>query len=202
MVERFQRQSALAHLGLAVRAEAAPVKAGVLLSERSFLGQIALRGSGDPAFVAAVEASLGFAPPLEPNRVSERGRVRVLWLGPDEWLVVTSGGREEGLAKKLLEKLQGQVAAVVEVSEARAVIGLAGSRARDLLSHGCSLDLHPRSFGPGRCAQTLLARVPIILDQRDASPSYDIYVHRSMAEYLWGWLEDAAAGYGVAVAEG
>ena len=28
---------------------------------------------------------------------------------------------------------------------------------------GCSLDLHPRSFRPGQCAQTLLARGGIIL---------------------------------------
>jgi sarcosine oxidase subunit gamma len=202
MVERFQRQSALAPLGLAARAATAPGGAGVLLSERGFLGQVALRGSGDPAFVEAAAAALGLAPPLEPNRVGERGRVRMLWLGPDEWLVVTPDGKAEALAKKLLEKLQGQAAAVVEVSEARAVIGLAGPRARDVLSHGCSLDLHPRAFGPGRCAQTLLSRVPIILDQRDGAPSYDIYVHRSFAEHLWGWLEDAGAGYGVAVVGG
>jgi hypothetical protein len=31
-------------------------------------------------------------------------------------------------------------------------------RARDLLAHGCSLDLHQRSFGPGRCASISSAR--------------------------------------------
>ena len=202
MVERYQRQSPLAHLGLAARAAAAPANAGVLLSERGFVGQVALRGRGDRAFVEAVEAALGMAPPLEPNRVGERGRVRVLWLGPDEWLVVTPDGKELGLAKKLLERLQGQTAVVTEVSEARAVIGLAGAKARDLLSHGCSLDLHPRVFSPGQCAQTLLARLPIILHQREVAPSYDVYVARSLAEYLWGWITDAGAGYGVAVVEG
>ena len=199
MVERYQRQSPLAHLGLAARAAAAV--AGVVLSERGSVSQLALRGRGDPAFVEAVESALGIAPPLVPNRAQERGRVRALWLGPDEWLVVVPDGKGEGLAKKLLEKLKGQAAAVVEVSEARAVIGLAGPKARDVLSHGCALDLHPRAFGPGQCAQTLLARLPVILHQRDAAPSYDVYVARSMAEYLWGWLEDAGAGYGVAVVE-
>lgn len=202
MVERYLRQSALAHLRLAARAAAPAAGAGVLLSERGFRGQVTFRGSGDRAFVEAVEAALGTPPPLEPNRVSERGRIRVLWLGPDEWLVVTPAGKEEALKKKLLEKLQGQVAAVTDVSEARAVIGLGGAKAREALAHGCSLELHPRVFQPGHCAQTLLARVPIILDQRDAAPSYDIYVQRSLAEYLWGWLEDAGAAYGVAVVEG
>ena len=47
-----------------------------------------------------------------------------------------------------------------------------------------------------------VVRPPIILQQRDAAPSYDVYVARSMAEYLWGWLGDAGARYGIAVVEG
>ncbi|NIO38860.1 MAG: hypothetical protein GTO41_00860, partial [Burkholderiales bacterium] len=35
--------------------------------------------------------------------------------------------------------------------------------------------------------------------QVDEAPSYDIYVHRSFADYLWRWLEDAAQEYGVAI---
>jgi sarcosine oxidase subunit gamma len=70
------------------------------------------------------------------------------------------------------------------------------------LAHGCSLDIHPRVFGPGQCAQTLLARVPVIIHQRGDEPSFDIYVQRSLAEYLWSWLEDAAQPYGMAIVEG
>ena len=33
-------------------------------------------------------------------------------------------------------------------------------------------------------------------------PTYDIYVLRSFAEYLWLWLEDAAQEYGLAVTTG
>jgi sarcosine oxidase subunit gamma len=31
------------------------------------------------------------------------------------------------------------------------------------------------------------------------TPAYDLYVHRSFADYLWRWLEDAAKEYGVAI---
>jgi sarcosine oxidase gamma subunit len=34
----------------------------------------------------------------------------------------------------------------------------------------------------------------------DKAPTFDIYVARSFAEYLWAWLEDAGGEYGVAVA--
>ena len=68
-----------------------------------------------------------------------------------------------------------------------------------MLAKGCPLDLHPRVFGPGHCAQSQIARVNAIIHQRDGSPSYDIVVRRSFADYLARWLDDAAAEYGLAV---
>ncbi|MFI4986952.1 MAG: sarcosine oxidase subunit gamma [Alphaproteobacteria bacterium] len=202
MAERYLRQSALANLRLAARASADGGAAGVRLSDAGFLGQLTLRGSGDSSFRMAAVAALAAALPLEPNRASEKDDIRILWLGPDEWLVTAPEAKVEALAKALGEKLAGQAFAVTDVSEARSVIGLAGALAREALGQGCSLDLHPRAFQPGHVAQTLIARVPVILHQRDPEPRYDIYVQRSLAEYLWTWLEDAAASYGVAVVEG
>lgn len=68
--------------------------------------------------------------------------------------------------------------------------------AREALAKVCSLDLHPRRFGPGRCAQTLLARCGAILHQLDDAPSYDLLPRRSYAEYLWMLLTDAIAEFG------
>ena len=70
---------------------------------------------------------------------------------------------------------------------------------RDVLRKGTSIDLHPKAFGPGQCAQTGIARCHMLLHQTSDEPAYDIYVHRSFADYLWRWLEDAAREYGVAV---
>ncbi|HYB11385.1 MAG TPA: sarcosine oxidase subunit gamma family protein [Alphaproteobacteria bacterium] len=201
MAEQYRRQSALAHLKLAARTMLRE-EAAVLLCDRGFVGQLSLRGSGDSSFMAAVEAAIGLAPPATPNLVVESREARILWLGPDEWLVVVDGEKSEGFWRLLVEKLADQHAAVADVSEARAVIGLSGPKARETLAHGCSLDLHPRVFGTGQCAQTLLARVPVIIHQRSNEPSFDLYVQRSLAEYLWNWLEDAARPYGVAVVEG
>ena len=81
------------------------------------------------------------------------------------------------------------------MSANRTVLELAGPRAREVLTKGCSLDLHPRAFGPGRCAQTALARTQVILEAAPrphglpASP----LVRRSFAAYLAAWLLDATA---------
>jgi sarcosine oxidase subunit gamma len=71
---------------------------------------------------------------------------------------------------------------------------VAGPRARDLLAHGCALDLHPRSFGPGRCAQTMLARAQVLLVAHDGD-EFTVFVRSSFAGYLATWLLDAAAEY-------
>jgi sarcosine oxidase subunit gamma len=202
MAEHRLRQGALAGLHLAARWIEAPGAAGVWLCERRFPDMLDLRGPGDNAFAAAVDFELGMRPPLEPNSAIEEGERRILWLGPDQWLILLPPGEAPLLQRRLIERLAGTHAAVTDVSDGRAAIGLAGPKAREVLSQGCSLDLHPRVFGTGRCAQTLFAQMPVLLHQRDPSPLYDLYVARSLAAYLWRWLEDAAEDYGVAILEG
>ena len=160
----------------------------VVLQEMSPARQV-----GFPAYLAGVPL------PLSPNRVAATGTLRALWLGPDEWLVVAEGDAPD-LLPRLERAVAGRRAAISDLSSSRAIIEIGGSGARDLLASGCGLDLHPRAFGPGRCAQTLLARLPVILDQIDAAPHYRVLVRRSYARWLIAWLIDAAQGVGNAVA--
>ena len=94
-------------------------------------------------------------------------------------------------------KTGGLHASVTDTSESRTCIRVSGKNARDVLAKGCSLDLHPAKFGPGQCAQTLLGKVGVMMSQTAAAPTYELLVLRSFATYLWAWLEDAAAEYGL-----
>src|SRR5262249_49552830 len=125
MVESYLRRSPLAHKGLAARAAEVPGDAGVILGESPHRCQINLRGNpADGVFTAAVGGVTGTALP-EANRVASAGNLAVLWLGPDEWLIVGRPGREKELAPALRQGLAGQHAAVVDLSEARTVITIA-----------------------------------------------------------------------------
>jgi sarcosine oxidase subunit gamma len=164
------------------------------------MGHINLRGRlSDPAFLKAVEVALEVVPPLDPNTVAEGPEIAALWLGPNEWLVLTPRYQQHKIAAALRSSLGDLFAAVTDVSGAQTVINIRGPRARDVLSKGCALDLHPRVFGPGHCAQTNLAKATAIIRQLDESPSYDIVVRRSFADYLARWLTDAAREYGLVV---
>jgi len=153
-----------------------------------------LRGdAAGEAFRSAVAAVLGVAPPVEPNTVAASGEIGVLWLGPDEWLVTAPTAAGGELAERLGSALSEFHNSLIDVSAGRVALELEGPEARAVLAQGLSLDLRPRAFGPGRCAQTGLARVPVILQQIDATPRFRIFVRASFAPYVTGWLQSVIA---------
>ncbi len=200
MVEAYLRRSALAHKSLAARAAESHPDAGVRLGESPFRCQIDLRGNPDDSrFAAAVAGVIDCELPVAANRTATGSGLTVFWLGPDEWLIVGPPGREQGLVGDLRKALGGQHAAVVDVTEARTVLIVSGPDARKTLQKGTPLDLHPRVFKTGHCAQTALTKANVMLHQTADDPRYEIYVNNSFADYLWNWLERAAAEYGLAV---
>ncbi len=200
MAERYRRRSALAHLGLEAAASSAPREGGVTLREAPMRGLLVLRGDGGgEAFRGAVASVLGLEPVAEPLTAARRRDLSILRLGPDEWLVVTPDRRLARLERTLRDALAGQHAALTDVSHGRAVLVLSGPDARAVLAKGCSLDLHPRVFGPGRCAQSRLARCQALIHQTTDAPEFEIHVQRSFAQYAWTWLEDAGREFGVRI---
>ena len=202
MVEPYLRRSALAHKSLAARASESHPDAGVKLAEIPFRCMINLRGNpADAAFSGAAQQVLGVGLPVAPNTVNTGAGLTVFWLAPDEWLIVGAPGREGALVKELREALKGQHVSVVDVSEARTVIAASGRYAQDALQKGTPLDLHPKVFRSGDCAQTGLSKANVILHRLSGEQQFEIYVTISFADYLWNWLERAADEYGMAVVE-
>lgn len=121
--------------------------------------------------------------PLVPNTVSGDMTRGVLWLGPDEWLVVGTPGTVETTVAEFEAALAGSHHAVVDVSANRAVLELRGEGRLALLASGCSLDLDPRGgWMPGVCAQTLFARAPVILQELEGATR--LFVRPSLAVYV------------------
>lgn len=193
IAEKLKRSPLHAHAERFARASAVSA-GGVTIKELPFLSQTNLRAqSADFAVMERLRAALGFPLPLEPNASSSSGDRTALWLGPDEWLVVGPEDQWELLDGLIRSALGDGPGAVTDVSANRTVIELRGRQARDILAHGCPIDLHPRHFGPGRCAQTLLAKAQVIVHLVDDTPAFHVYVRSSFAGYAADWLLDAVS---------
>jgi sarcosine oxidase subunit gamma len=171
------------------------VASEVRFSELPFLSQVDLRVDPAGAPAQRIAERLAVALPTRPGTVASAGERSVLWLGPDEWLVLGPDGDTAALVQLLQESLGADPGSVVDVSANRTVIEIAGAAARDLLEKGTAIDLHPRSFSTGQCAQTLLSRAQVVLWQVSETPTYRLLVRPSFAQYVADWLVDGALEY-------
>jgi sarcosine oxidase subunit gamma len=129
---------------------------------------------------------------LPPPRRAGEGDVTALWIGPRRWLLVAREGTG------LLQRADAEAGVFVDQSEGRTVLRLSGAPARDVLAKGTGIDLDASAFGAGNCAATLLAHVGVVLHAVNAE-TFDLYVPRSYARYVWEWLHEAAAVEGLRV---
>ena len=183
---------------------------GIHLEVQPHYGYLNLRGaSGDERFMQAVQETLGQPLPTLANTFTaatqtQRGRIlnpspastpscTIYWLGPDEWLLVSALGKESDIAEQLGENLAEQCYSLVDVTGGQVMMRLRGPRAREVLAKGCTLDLHPRAFKTGQCAQTTLAKTSMLIALADDTPTFDIIVRRSFAEYTARWLHHSGA---------
>ena len=198
MIAEALRRTALADYADRFAALSAASGGELSIRELPFVSQLNLRA--DPTNTDLMERLTsnlgGLALPLMPNTMTSRGDRRALWLGPDEWLIVGPDGDKAPIREALEVGLAGAFGSIVDVSANRTILEIRGSKARELLAHGIAIDLDPRSFGPGLCAQTLLAKAQVIIERRDES-AFHLYVRTSFASYVADWLLDAAADSGL-----
>lgn len=189
------RRSSLGDLADELAAVGGPES--VWFAERPFRVQVELRVAPDVPMWRLYE-TLGLMLPRDVGYVASTGDRDALCLAPRWWLVTQSPEPAPLLECALVARLRaagGTGVSAVDVSAQRTTIDLGGPSARDVLAHGCSLDLHPRAFGPGRCAQTTLAKAQVVLHQLDEKPTFRVFVRASFARYLAEWLLDAATEY-------
>ncbi|MET1012432.1 MAG: sarcosine oxidase subunit gamma family protein [Actinomycetota bacterium] len=137
--------------------------------------------------VRAEPDRLPFPPPAANTVTTWEGR-DVLWLGPDEWLVVDQPDDVMTIVRELEEALAGNHHSVLDVGANRIVYELHNGLER--LATSCGLDLDPSRWLPGMCAQTLFGQAQVILHQRDERRTR-VFVRPSFAGYFADLLATA-----------
>jgi sarcosine oxidase, subunit gamma len=168
----------------------------VAIVEEPFVTMVDLRVDPSGPGAAAAAELLGVELPAAASTYVKNADTTVIWLGPDEWLVTGTALAGPELEARLREAVAPHGGAAVDVSGQRTTLRLRGAHSRDVLAKGSALDLHPRAFGEGTAAQTMLGQAGVILlAVNGTGGDYRILVRSSFARYLADWLLDAAGEY-------
>ena len=167
---------------------------GIKFQEVSFINKINLRiDPNNNLHVSACGKILGAILPTKPNTFTENEKVKIIWLSPDEWIIVNK--KEKNLLQDLENKLGNKDASVTDISENRTIIKISGNKIYKLLSKFLVLDLEKNLSNESACAQTLFVKVPVLLLRNYNAkqvPEIDIYVNRSHANYIYNLIVDGA----------
>lgn len=161
------------------------------LGEVPFTTQISLRAQPATPMHAALAAATGVGLPERVGSVAgDPSDVAVLWLGPDEFLLVAAPDRHD-LMPALAGALGEGRGQVVDVSANRTIIEVRGDGARHVLDKGVRADLHPRVFPPGHAITAAVQEIPVLLWRTDER-TFRVMPRASFAQHVAQWLLDAS----------
>lgn len=174
------------------------------LNEATFKGQVELRESGlrgmitvrgdlsstDMRNAATGVTGLDWPDERGARCVGERG---LCWMSPDELLILMPYGEVKGAVTTIAKTLEGSHFMAVDVSDARASFTLDGEgpAIRNVLAKLTPADLRPSALPTGEMRRTRLAQVPAALWFHEQNRA-EVICFRSVAEYVWGLLVNAA----------
>jgi len=146
---------------------------------------------GRAPVMAAAGAALGLNISDVACRSSANGQRAVLWMGPDEQLILAPAEGGESLGAHLRDALGALPHSLVDMSHRQLALEVSGPTAQTLLNAGCPLDLHISAFPVGMCTRTVLGKADIVL-WRTGPDSFHVEVWRSFADYVARFLTEAA----------
>ena len=129
--------------------------------------------------------------PRIPNTVAYRNGYSLLWLGPEEWLLIVPESDEVRIASELCHDGDDGWAVAIIVSDHYSIITIQGSETAEVLAQACGIDLHPQEFSIGQCCRCAFARTTAIVRPLDSQGAYDLIVESSYAQYAEHWLSRA-----------
>ena len=164
----------------------------IKIQEISFIKKINLRlNPNNKNFMAICGKILGTILPTKPNTYNKIDKIKIVWLGPDEWLIIYND--ENNILEKLQHELGNLETSATDISENRTIINVSGDKVNILLSKFLVLDLEKNLSNESSCAQTLFVKVPILLlrnNKKNQIQYIDILTNRSHANYIYKLLLD------------
>jgi len=130
--------------------------------------------------------------PLQSSTVSSNQGTRILWSGPNTWLVVS---KKENIVKIISENCSDENFAVTDISHSRVIIKIKGLKANEVLKKGCPINFN--EFKKNKCVGSVFNGINIVVDCVDEKiQTFYILTLRSFGESLYHHITDAALEFG------
>ena len=125
-------------------------------------------------------------------KTCSNSQTRILWTGPDSWLVFSSN---LDLLKKEMSQFDELNFAITDISHSRTIIEIEGDLVDEVLKKGCPLDIN--SYKQGDCANSVYNGITVIIDFISDSPKkVRVSGLRSFGESLHHSITDACLEFG------
>ena len=123
---------------------------------------------------------------------SSNSNTRILWMGPDNWLVFSS---KLDLMEIEKNKFDEKTFAVTDISHSRTIIELEGNLVNEVLKKGCPQDIN--SLRAGDCTSSVFNGITITIDFISDNPKkVRISGLRSFGESLYHSITDSCLEFG------
>ena len=124
--------------------------------------------------------------------VSCNSNTRVLWNGPNNWLLIST---KKEVLNEINEKLKETDFAITNLSHSRTIIQIEGKNTREILKKGCPFNFN--ELKKNNCLNSAYNGMSVTIDMLEDKPDkIRIFTLRSFGESLYHSITDACLEYG------
>ena len=128
----------------------------------------------------------------ETQNISCNTNTRILWNGPNNWLLVSS---KKEILKEINEKLPETDFAITNISHSRAIIQIEGKNTKEILKKGCPFNFN--ELKKDTCLNSTYNGMSVTIDMLDDNPDkVRIFTLRSFGESFYHSVTDACLEFG------
>ena len=128
----------------------------------------------------------------ETLNVSCNSTTRILWNGPNNWLLVST---KKEVLNEINEKLTETDFAITNLSHSRTIIQIEGKNAKEILKKGCPFNFN--ELKKNNCLNSAYNGMSVTIDMLDDNPDkVRIFTLRSFGESLYHSITDACLEFG------
>ena len=128
----------------------------------------------------------------EPLKVKSNNSTRILWMGPDSWIVISDN---KNIYDTFKNDFSDKDFAITDLSHSRTIIEMEGSLVREVIKKGSPLNIN--DLKEGDCSNSIFHAITITLDFISDSPEVlRILCLRSFGESLYHSITDACLEFG------